>query len=252
MLRHCRLDVLKCPVIVMQICLFYNNNEESMRRFVFVLLFLTLICQYTYAAAQSQMAEDGAAIYLDSSDLTPKFKIPEHERIINNQKYNLKTQPKNEITPLNVYDYKDKDDPYQQHSASFMHEKKYGKFAIGSKSTHKITPDKYSQTNTYYAKYNKDKFSFDTSLKNNGLTSFDAYRNMALSFTPEYKLNNHVTLQNIYTTNFLERNKKNEFVFSLKPFKDDRMNFDIGAGQVYSENTRPVSSQLNFSTKFKF
>ena len=75
---------------------------------------------------------------------------------------------------------------------------------------------------------------------------------MALSFTPEYKLNNHVTLQNIYTTNFLEKNKKNELIFSLRPFKDDRMNFDIGAGQVYSENTRPVSSQLNFSTKFKF
>lgn len=223
-----------------------------MKRLVLLLLLISLLCPTVYCAEPPANNSEDDAIYLDSSSLSPKFKIPEQEKINNNQKYNLKKEPTNEITPLNVYDYKDKDDPYQQHSVSFQHDKKYGKFAIGSKSTHKITPDKYSQTNSYYAKYNKDKFSFDTSLSNDGLTAFSDYRNMALSFTPEYKLNNHVTLQNIYTTNFLEKNKKNELIFSLRPFKDDRMNFDIGAGQVYSENTRPVSSQLNFSTKFKF
>ena len=72
------------------------------------------------------------------------------------------------------------------------------------------------------------------------------------SFSPEYKINSHISLQSIYSTSFLDKNKKNEVVFSLKPFKDDRMNFDIGASQIYSENTAPTRSQLNFSTKFKF
>lgn len=220
-----------------------------MKKLFLILIILLLCCNYSLATGENYRDD---AIYLDNAGIFPKNPYSNTSKIINNQKYNLKTQPKNQITPQNIYDYKDKDDPFQQHSASFLHEKQYGNFSIGTKSEYKISPDKYSSSSTYFAKYNRDKFSFDTSLKNGGLTSFNGYKNNTLSFTPEYKLNNHVTLQNIYSTNFLDRNRKNELIFSLKPFKDDRMNFDIGAGQIYSDNATPIRSQFNFSTKFKF
>ena len=72
-------------------------------------------------------------------------------------------------------------------------------------------------------------------------------------FTPEYKINDRFSFQNRYSTSLLDRSRQNELVFSVKPFKDDRMNFDIGAGQVYSVETEmPTRSRLNFSTKFRF
>lgn len=156
-----------------------------------------------------------------------------------------------QITPQNIYS-KMNNSPYASHSTSFSSEKKFGNFTIGTKSDYSFSPDKYSQSGTLFTKYQKNKFSFDTSYKNKGFTSLNKPMNGVFSFTPEYKLNSHLTLQNIYSTSFLDKNRKNELIFSIKPFKDDRMNFDIGAGQIYSDNTAPVRSRLNFSTKFKF
>lgn len=142
--------------------------------------------------------------------------------------------------------------PYEQHSKTYTKEKKYGNFALGTKTDSMFAPDSYSQTNTTYIKYNKKRFTLNTSYKNDAFTSLEKTGKGTFAFTPEYKLNNHVTLQNVYSTNFMDRNRKNELIFSLKPFKDDRMNFDLGAGQSYSDNTTPIRSQINFSTKFKF
>ncbi len=156
-----------------------------------------------------------------------------------------------QITPQNIYS-KMNSNPYASHSTSFTHEKTFGNFTLGTKSDNSFSPDTYTHSSTFFTKYRKNKFSFDTSYKNQGFASLNKPINGVFSFTPEYKLNNHITLQNVYSTSFLDKNKKNELIFSIKPFKDDRMNFDIGAGQIYSDNTSPIRSQLNFSTKFKF
>lgn len=155
------------------------------------------------------------------------------------------------ISPQNVYQYTDQN-PYSTKSTSFTKEKKHGNFTLGTKYNSSFAPNTYSQTNTLFTKYQKNKFSFNTSYSNNALTSFAQQNKGTLAFSPEYKLNNHVSLQSVYSTNFLDKNHKSEFVFSLKPFKDDRMNFDLGASQIYSENSAPTRSQLNFSTKFNF
>ena len=157
----------------------------------------------------------------------------------------------NNIDLQNVYQYTDQN-PYSTKSTSFTKEKKHGNFTLGTKYNSSFAPNTYSQTNTLFTKYKKNKFSFNTSYSNNALTSFAQQSKGTLAFSPEYKLNNHVSLQSIYSTNFLDKNHKSEFVFSLKPFKDDRMNFDLGASQIYSENSAPTRSQLNFSTKFNF
>lgn len=155
------------------------------------------------------------------------------------------------VSPQNIYDYNNKN-PYSKHSASYKREKKHGNFAFGTKTDTTFAPESYSQTNTMFAKYNKNRFTLNTSYKSNSFASLDKTGKGTFAFTPEYKLNNHVTLQNVYSANFMDRNRKNELIFSLKPFKDDRMNFDVGAGQIYSDNTSPIRSQLNFSTKINF
>ena len=143
--------------------------------------------------------------------------------------------------------------PASSDSVSFSHEKSFGNFSIGTKQDSTFTPESYSQTNTYFSKFTKNKFTLNTSYQNRALTSFNEQRRGTFLFSPEYKINDKFSFQNRYSTSLLDRSRQNELVFSVKPFKDDRMNFDIGAGQVYFiETDMPTRSRLNFSTKFKF
>lgn len=160
-----------------------------------------------------------------------------------------------EYTPEQKFQAKSYRDfnPASSQSVSFGKEKTFGNFSIGTKQDSTFSPESYSQTNTYFSKYTKNKFTLNTSYQNKALTSFTEQRRGTFMFTPEYKINDRFSFQNRYSTSLLDRSRQNELVFSVKPFKDDRMNFDIGAGQVYSVETEmPTRSRLNFSTKFRF
>lgn len=168
-----------------------------------------------------------------------------------NKKYDLTTKQDKNISPQNAYQYENYN-PYASKSSSFTNQKQYGNFTLGTKYDGTYAPENMTQTSTLFSKYQKEKFSFNTSYKSNSLAPIDQRGKGTLSFSPEYKLNNRVSIQNIYSTSFLDKNKKSELVFSLKPFKDDRMDLNIGASQIYSETSAPTRSQLNFSTKFRF
>lgn len=214
------------------------------RCILFILLFFT--CTICFAEDDYQAGDE---IYLNESTEN-QINIKKQQKI-NSKKYNLNKSDDFRISPQNIDKYQNFN-PYSTKSTSYTQEKKHGNFSLGTKYESSFSPNSYSQTNTLFTKYQKNKFSLNTSYKNNTLTSFDQQNKGTFAFSPEYKLNNHVSLQNIYSTNFLDKNRKNEFVFSLTPFKDDRMNFNVGASQIYSENSAPTRSQLNFSTKFKF
>ena len=143
-------------------------------------------------------------------------------------------------------------DPYAKETATFSEEKTNGNFTFGAKVDNTFTSDTYNPSRTIFSEYKHKNFTFNTSLKNENMADWQHRGQGTLSFSPEYKINNHVTVQNVYSTNFLDDSKKSEFIFSLKPFKSDRMDLNVGASQVmYSEDVRPPRSQLNFSTKFK-
>ena len=171
---------------------------------------------------------------------------------INKKTYDLKINKEyGRVTPQNISSYNDFN-PYSSKSTSFSKEKKAGNFSFGTQQNYTFSPDSYTRTNTLFTKYQKDKFSVNTSYQNTGLPTFEQQRKGTLMFAPEYKINDHFSLQNRVSNSFLDKSRKNEVVFSIKPFKDNRMNFDIGAGRVYSETALPNRSQLNFSTKFHF
>lgn len=215
-----------------------------------LLVYLFLIASFFFNTAIADENDiDDDTIYLkDDQTFSINTKRKDTKKLNN---IDLQQKKDFRISPQNVYQYTDQN-PYSTKSTSFSKEKKHGNFTLGTKYNSSFAPNTYSQTNTLFTKYQKNKFSFNTSYSNNALTSFAQQNKGTLDFSPEYKLNNHVSLQSIYSTNFLDKNHKSEFVFSLKPFKDDRMNFDLGASQIYSENSAPTRSQLNFSTKFNF
>lgn len=207
----------------------------------FILSFFFFMCFCTAAIAEDE-------IYLQQYN---KSLSPCTKQLPSIKSYDLNNESDFHISPQNAYDYMNKN-PYSKQSKSFKREKKRGNFSYGTKYDSTISPDKYSQTNTLFTTYQKNKFSINTSYKNAAFTPLNQQGKGTFSISPEYKINSHISVQSIYSTSFLDKNKKNEVVFSLTPFKDDRMNFDIGASQIYSENTAPTRSQLNFSTKFKF
>ena len=61
-----------------------------------------------------------------------------------------------------------------------------------------------------------------------------------------------MSVKNVYSDNTTTKQTSNEVVLSVKPFKDDRMDVDLGAGQTFSQDNQPAKSQLNLSTKFRF
>lgn len=141
---------------------------------------------------------------------------------------------------------------YNTKTTSFGTEKTKGNFSFGSTYDNSITPNQLTQTRTLFTKYQKDNFSIKSSYKNNTLGGFDQQFKGSFSFSPEYKINNHLSVQNVYTVNVMDKSSKNEVVFSLKPFNDDRMNLNVGASQINYQDTTPSRSQLNFSTQIKF
>lgn len=184
-------------------------------------------------------------------NVTPKTKPVKKSKKLSEKKLDLDTKTDDRISPENLYKYENFN-PYESKSTSYTNQKQHGNFTLGTKYDSTIAPENLTQTSTLFTKYQKNKFSFNTSYKSNSFASLDQRGKGTLSFSPEYKLNSRVSVQNIYSTSFLGKNKKSELVFSLKPFKDDRMDFNIGASQIYSETSTPTRSQLNFSTKFRF
>ena len=184
-------------------------------------------------------------------NVTPKTKPVKKSKKLSEKKLDLDTKTDDRISPENLYKYENFN-PYESKSTSYTNQKQHGNFTLGTKYDSTIAPENLTQTSTLFTKYQKNKFSFNTSYKSNSFASLDQRGKGTLSFSPEYKLNSRVSVQNIYSTSFLDKNKKSELDFSLKPFKDDRMDFNIGASQIYSETSTPTRSQLNFSTKFRF
>ena len=192
--------------------------------------------------------DDSNAIYLDDTKNTSqKPTIKKKDKIKDlSIDSNSKTTSGNQnylFDNLNLYNTK---------TTSFGTEKTKGNFSFGSTYDNSITPNQLKQTRTLFTKYQKDNFSIKSSYKNNTLGGFDQQFKGSFSFSPEYKINNHLSVQNVYTVNVMDKSSKNEVVFSLKPFNDDRMNLNVGASQINYQDTTPSRSQLNFSTQIKF
>lgn len=194
------------------------------------------------------LEDDSNAIYLDDTKNTSqKPTIKKIDKI-----KDLSIDSNSKTTSGNRNYLFDNLNLYNTKTTSFGTEKTKGNFSFGSTYDNSINPNQLTQTRTLFTKYQKDNFSIKSSYKNNTLGGFDQQFKGSFSFSPEYKINNHLSVQNVYTVNVMDKSSKNEVVFSLKPFNDDRMNLNVGASQINYQDTTPSRSQLNFSTQIKF
>lgn len=190
------------------------------------------------------------AIILDTPKNKQKLNIRKKSKI-NTPTETIDTSEDFRISPQNINNYSNPD-IYSKKTTSYTNEKNYKDMTFGAKYNNSFTPNTFDQTRTLFTKYQKNKFTLNTSYKNSSLTSFDQQFKGTFSFSPEYKINNKISFQNVYSRNLTDRSNKNEIIFTLKPFKDDRMDLNLGAGQIYYEGNAPTRSQFNFSTNFKF
>ena len=144
-------------------------------------------------------------------------------------------------------------DPYQKKSTSYKKEGNFKDFSYGTQYDTSILPDEISQTNKMYTKYKKKNFEIESAYKTKSLNStIDDKKKGDISVAPQYKINDKIKFKNVYTTSLMEKSQKNQVVLNLKPFKDDRMDLDLGAAQVYPQDNSPVRSQIDFAAKYRF
>lgn len=142
---------------------------------------------------------------------------------------------------------------YDNQKTSFKKELAFDDLSVGIKSDNTILPNQVNSVKTIFSKYNlNDKFSIQTSYM--GSTTSMAHNRGKGTFgvTPEYRLNRYFALKTNYYNNFLDKTHKNEVFLNVKPFKDDSLDFNIGAGHTKPTNGTKPTSQLRFSTSYKF
>lgn len=219
-----------------------------MKRFVSVLL-LTLLFSPVFADETAQ----------DENIITE----PEQQEIMLNvntqKKYNTEKRDfksykadtpqvseKREITDYSTTN------PNQKRSVTTKHKKKVKDVTFGSDTTHNFTSDTYSGSNTLYTEYEKKKFKINTGYTHTSTPNQETTDKGSISVTPEYKINKHVSVQNKFSNNMNDNSQKGEVRLNVKPLKDDRLDMGVGVGQKFSGKNAPSSSQVNFSTNFKF
>lgn len=141
---------------------------------------------------------------------------------------------------------------YEAKQKSFVRQKEFDDFTLGIKTDTTIQTDSYKGVNTFFTKYNRDAFSVNTSYSSDSSAAFQKRVNGKLSFSPEYRFNKIFTLKTAHTSDLLNKSQKNELILNFKPLKEDRLNLDVGLGQVHSQVDKRSRPQLNFSTNIKF
>ena len=214
-----------------------------------LIIFCFIICSLTSVAAAN--ADARYPVYLDLSttektDNSENPKTPEKTQT-NIQKGHISTtsQYKNiDITKK----------PNLAKNFSVKKEKKFGKkSAFGVKYDTEVKPELTAQSRTLYTNHNlTDRLSLSSSYKTNPLSSMSEQMKGVVSVSPELKLTDKAALKSIYSKNIAGNSYTGEFQFKYKPFRDGRMDMNIGAGQTVYDDSRETSTKVNFGTNISF
>lgn len=145
------------------------------------------------------------------------------------------------------------EDFYKPKTLTTKKEKEFGKNTVGAQYDTTLNTDSIGRTRTLYAKRKiTEKMSVDSSYKSNLSDGLSAQTKGTVSVAPEYKFTEKASVKNIYSKNLGDNSNKAELQLNYKPFKDDRVDLKVGAGQKAYDNGQQSSSQINFGTNFRF
>ena len=145
------------------------------------------------------------------------------------------------------------EDFYKSKTLTTKKEKEFGKNTVGAQYDTTLNTDSIGRTRTLYAKRKlTKKMSIDSSYKSNLSDGLSAQTKGTVSVAPEYKFTEKTSVKNIYSKNLGDNSNKAELQLNYKPFKNDRVDLNVGAGQKAFDNGQQSSSQINFGTNFRF
>ncbi|MBQ8460567.1 hypothetical protein IJ541_10765 [bacterium] len=216
-----------------------------MKKFILFAVFLLLSFNLGYG----QDMEFDSVYFEPQNKLQYNLNSPEQQA-----KQEYKEFDKSEVKVKQPLNSSNISGEYSKKSASYIKEKKLNdNMTVGAKYDTTFSPEQANQTRTLYSNYSiSDNFSINTSYKNETLNGANQQLQGSFSFTPEYKINQNLSIQNAYTRNIGSKSNKGEVLLKVKPFKDDRMDFNVGAGQVQYDSGEPAHSQFSVGTNFKF
>lgn len=223
-----------------------------MKKFLFILMSLIFVMgpslsgsAQTFVDEETAPVEEYTPIYLNAERiLTPQTE--EEQKLYKQEKLDF---DKNISEKDNRY-YNNNDNAKSSVTHTFS--KKINNSTYGTKLDSNMNADSSKQAVTLFKKYEKEKFSVDTAYKNSNPSAFGQETSGTVSVAPAFKLNDSLSIKNVFSSDLQKDQKKGEVILSVQPLKTDRMKLDLGAGQVVDTNNDITRSQLNFSTKFRF
>lgn len=191
--------------------------------------------------------EDSNAIHLKDENNNYVLNIKTPQKISATKSLNLSTTPKKQLTQY-------QDAEYIIAPSTIKAAGKTGDFTFGALYGNEIDNIAMLETETgLFTKYEKDRFAISSSFKKSLNTTYAKDYN-TISFTPELKVNNYISLKNKLSADITRNRRSSELIFSLNPFgkKDkDRMLLELGAKETVYMDTGFNKTQFSFSTIFK-
>lgn len=195
----------------------------------------------------AQFVEDDASIHLKDSNDNYVLNIKTPQKILAENRLNFSKAPKKQIIQY-------QDAEYKIAPNTIKTAEKAGNFTFGALYGTEVDCIAMLEAETgLFTKYEKDKFAISSSVKKTLNTTFASDYN-TISITPEFKLNNYMSLKNVLTADITRNRRSSKVVFALNPFgkKDrERLELEVGAKQTVYMDTDFVKTEFSFSTNFK-
>jgi hypothetical protein len=164
------------------------------------------------------------------------FKGLKSDSIMNNRFSKFDTMPEYSITPV---------------SAQNTYTK--GGFSAGTSYGQWIYSGELEQASGVFSGYRYKNFYIQASYVKTVNSTNNDYNNN-IYFSPEYKINQYITLKQRFSTDTVTKRKRAELGVALNPFgmKDpDRLSIEFSAAEIFSEDNAFLKNQFKVSTNFK-
>lgn len=213
------------------------------RYYLITLLFILTSASY---------ANEKDAVYLDADDIN-NTATRQEKASINYDKNSIDYEQKENSLNKLIYEDVNKTRPEKKTYSKTFSKDINKNVQVGT--TYKSTSDATSNINdsaSVYSKFSKDKFSLKTEYTQSKPTQGMNEQAGSISLSPEIKFNKYLSIENVYSENLQNNQSKDKVELSIKPLKDDRLDFNLGIGETFSTDNHPAHSQIDFGAKLKF
>lgn len=161
---------------------------------------------------------------------------PDTSLKFNNNLYSKYNGAEYNISPLSSTNYRQK-----------------GGFSAGTMYNQGIDYGEFEQSSGIFSRYSYKNFAISTAYMKTVNSTNNNY-NDNFYFSPEWRLNQYISLKETLSADITRERRKAEFMISINPFgnkDEDRLRLELGANQTYDYNNVVLRNQVKFSTRFK-